>query len=172
MDGTTPSTKTIYSFGTKQAIYVDTDCRADFVSLEQPQIALVNLEEQKFYTSVYLSLSSVVKLLRYMTDRFHLYPVKETAVWYIFIIWILLELYDLISICRFLFARSSKYHGNINIRSINSSKTSIVTRNNEKQKGKLSGYKYISFHVTSPENEYPVQSQLLSLFFSHLYPFW
>ena len=80
LDGITPSTKTIYSFGTKQAIYVDTDCRADFVSLEQPQIALVNLEEQKFYTSVYLSLSSVVKLLRYMTDRFHLYPVKETAV--------------------------------------------------------------------------------------------
>ena len=80
MDNTTPSTKTMYSFGTKQAIYVDTDCRADFVSLEQPQIALVNLEEQKFYTSVYLSLSSVVKLLRYMTDRFHLYPVKETAV--------------------------------------------------------------------------------------------
>ena len=80
LDGTTPSTKTIYSFGTKQAVYVDTDCRADFVSLEQPQIALVNLEDQKFYTSVYLSLSSVVKLLRYMTDRFHVYPVKETAV--------------------------------------------------------------------------------------------
>ena len=74
------STQNIVSLSAKEVIHLGGKWRVDFIPQEHPQIALVNVEDGKPTTGVFLFLSSIAKLLRYMNNRFHFYPDKVVAV--------------------------------------------------------------------------------------------
>ena len=70
------SANTIEDFHGRKVVYLGGKWRIDLIIRDYHKIALVNLEDGKAVTGIYLFLSAIIKLLRYTNNRFHYYEDK------------------------------------------------------------------------------------------------